>query len=304
MIILTLCLLIGFQILGMDEPHKTKTNLNLAKSASSKKVLYKFSNEPIDVVIPCHSKDAQNLELVIKGVRDNVKNCNRVIIVSGKKLTDRAEWFDEKLFPFTKQTIAAQIAHHDPKQTDYLLTKPKGRIGWVYQQLLKLYALRIIPKISSNALIVDADTVFCKPVSFQDESDAPLFNPGTYHHEPYFVHAAKLIPGFKKVFPKYSGISHHMLFQRSILEDLFGVIRAAHKKDPWKAICSFIDPDENSGVSEYELYFNFTFSRSRQGKIRHLKRYDSGDPNDVEKLSEFVAQGYDYISCHNWQYDS
>ena len=100
--------------------------------------------------------------------------------------------------------------------------------GWYYQQLLKLYALYAIPKISSNVLCLDSDTVFLNPVSFISEEGGSLFNPGYEYHKPYFEHIARFVPGLKKVYPKYSGISHHMLFQKPIMDDLFADVEKKH----------------------------------------------------------------------------
>ena len=104
--------------------------------------------------------------------------------------------------------------HKDAEKTQYILSERKPQVGWYYQQLLKLYAAFVIPDISSNVLIVDADTIFLNPVHFLNAQHAGLYNPGTEYNPPYFEHAAKLIPNFKKLFPQHSGISHHMLFQK------------------------------------------------------------------------------------------
>ena len=178
---------------------------------------YSFSHDPIDIVIPCHEKDLPTLDLVIEGAR-NVVNHRRIIIISERKFTDKAEWFDERNFPFDKQSIALEMFNGDYGQAYNYINSSKSRIGWIYQQFLKLFASFIIPNISSNVLIIDADTIFLRPVTFQDPSGAALFNPGTEYNPPYFVHGAKVLHGFRKVFQQYSGISHHMLFQRSILE--------------------------------------------------------------------------------------
>ncbi len=64
---------------------------------------YNLSNDPIDVVIPCTNKDKKTLDLCIDGIRKYGKNIRRVIVVSSKPLTDKAEFFDEKLYPFFKR---------------------------------------------------------------------------------------------------------------------------------------------------------------------------------------------------------
>ena len=117
------------------------------------KVNYCLSKEAIDVVIPCTEKDLATLNLCIEGIRKNCSNIRRIIVVSQKQYTQSAEWFDEKLFPFSKFDLALQI-FGDAVQAQKFVQAPNSRIGWIYQQLLKLYAPCIIPKISSNVLIL------------------------------------------------------------------------------------------------------------------------------------------------------
>jgi len=260
---------------------------------------FSFTFEPIDAVVPCHEKDKITIDLVVKGIRENVKNIRRIIVVSAKPFTDKAEWFDERNFPFTKETVAYEIFNDRQKASEFMRS-PKTRIGWIYQQFLKVYSVFVIPDISSNVLIVDADTIFLKPVEFQDPiTGAGLYNPGRENTLEYFEHLACVFPDFRKVFPEYSGISHHMLFQRSVMEAIFEEIYRIHNKEPWKVYCEMIDK-KNLYTScmcvEYELYFNFVFARSNLVKIRHLKRTDI----PFSEFNQKKRLGYDYLSCHSW----
>ena len=146
--------------------------------------------------------------------------------------------------------------------------------------------------------ILDADTIFIKPVEFMNEKGEPLLNPGDdYHHPPYFDHMALLLPGLTKKPQERSGISNQMLFQKCILRDLFRAISLHHQKEPWKAIISCIDRKEiyNSCLSEYEIYYNFALSRSDQVHIRPLQWKNAWG---TFTLSDYEKEGYVYISCH------
>ncbi len=260
---------------------------------------YSFTNEPIDCVIPCHEKDKVTLDFVIDGIKKNVKDLRRVVIVSSKPLTSKAEWFDEKNFSFSKYDIAFQIFKNETEAKQFI-NHPETRIGWIFQQFIKIYSVFVIPNISSNLLIVDADTIFLKPVEFLTPEGAGLYNPGTEFHEPYFTHLKRVIPNFKKVYPNYSGISHHMLFQKCVLEEIFTLIKNIHKEDPFKVFCSKIDKAElfdSCMCIDYELYFNYVFSKTEQVKIRHLKWKNTPY---LSKLEKYKEDGYDYVSCHEW----
>lgn len=258
-----------------------------------------FTFDPIDAVIPCHEKDKVTLNLVIEGIRKNVKNIRRIIVVSSEKYTDAAEWFDERRFPFTKESIAYEIFKNE-QQAQEFLNSSRTRIGWIFQQFLKSYSIFVIDGISDNVLIVDADTIFLRPVEFQDPvTGAGLYNPGTENHGPYFKHLAKVFPGFRKVFPQYSGISHHMLLQRSVMEALYAEITKAHNQEPWKVFCAFIDKNElyrSCMCVEYELYFNFVFARTNLVKIRHFKWANV----PFYRFNSLKNAGYDYLSCHSY----
>ncbi|PIS02157.1 MAG: hypothetical protein COT85_06380 [Chlamydiae bacterium CG10_big_fil_rev_8_21_14_0_10_42_34] len=261
--------------------------------ADFSKTVYPLSLEPIDVVIPCHKKDCGSLERCVKAIRKYGLNIGRVIVVSSEPLTMNAEWFDENNFPFSKDDLLREIYRGKEEK----MHRGLCRIGWIYQQFLKLYAFSVIPNISSNILILDADTIFLKPTAFLSSSGEPFFNPGKEYYPPYFDHAQRLLPGFRKVFPKHSGICHHMLFQRPILEDLFDQISRVHGIKPWKAIARCIDYKEvkRSCLSEYEIYFNFVFMRTDQAHLRKLKWKNI---ESLDQVKDYKKKGYDYVSCH------
>jgi len=252
---------------------------------------YPLLPEPIDVIIPCHVKDVKTLDLCIEGIRKNGKNIGRIIVVSEKKMTEKAEWFDEKNYPFSLQDLKKELF----KNTSYEINKQYSRLGWILQQLLKLYAFKVIPGLSSNLLVLDADTIFLRPTKFLNEKGEPYFNLGKERHPPYFAHFARLLPHVEP--QKRSGISHHMIFQKPILEDLFYEIEKEHQEEPWKAICHCVGKNDifGSGFSEYETYFSFALAKTKQAHPRKLKWKEA---KSLEKLSDYKRRKFAYISCH------
>jgi hypothetical protein len=257
-------------------------------------VLYPFSNEPIDAVIPAIDKDLSTLEFCIEGIKTNCPEVRRIIVISPKRLTNSAEWFDEKNFPFDKAKVTALLTKEKQSNLTGLL---KSRSGWYLQQLLKFYASYVVPGLSSNVLFVDADTIFLRKVTFINEEGGGLFSLAKEHHAPYFQHAAKLIPGFIKV-SKDSGIAHHMLFQKPILDHLFSLVESTHGCPFWQAFCSMVNSRYGfAGASEYEIYFNFALSQTDQVKRRPLKWENLSSLKDISKYKNLE---YDYVSCHTW----
>jgi hypothetical protein len=260
------------------------------------KKTYNFGSDPIDVIIPCTGKDKRTLELCIEGIKKHGKNIRRVIVISSKRLTKKAQWFDENLYPFSKSDIAYAL-FDSKKEAEEYINNPSNRLGWLYQQLLKFYVFDVIPGISANVLLLDADTIFLKPVSFISEGGGGLLNTGTENWEPYFIHAKKFLPGFKKLYKGFSGISHHMLIQKEIISDLFKIVETYHKNPLWKAFCKCIRKEDIyfSGASEYEIYFNFALAKTDQIKIRQL-HWDN--IFELRKVKKFRKKGYNYVSCH------
>jgi len=265
---------------------------------SAKEYTFPFSNDQIDVVIPCVEKDLLTVNLCIQGIRENGANIRRIIVVSSKQFTSEAEWFDESHYPFSFQDVATALAKDDPSLTKELL-REGSRAGWYYQQLLKLYAPLVIPDISPNVLVLDADTIFLNPVRFLNDHNGGMYNPGWEYYLPYFQHAAYLIPGFYKCFHDYSGISHHMIFQRPVIELLLKEVENQYQAPFWKTFCLLVDPNElfRSGASEYEIYFNYLFARTDQASIRLLEW------SNIERMSEiegFKKRGFHYVSLHSY----
>lgn len=259
-----------------------------------------FSTEPIDVVIPCAPKDKRSLEQCIKGIRENGKNVRRVIVISKEKLTDSAEWFNENAFPFSKEDLALEIFQGNASAAHNFIHSPDTRIGWLFQQFLKFYTPFVIPNISSNVLILDADVVFLNATAFMAEDGSPFFCPSSEPlHEPYFNHAARLVSGLHRVHIAHSGVAHHMLFQKPLLEDLFETIVNQHHVEPWKAICRTLDVNDIgfSGMSEYEIYFNYALLRTNQAKVRSLRWTLV---HTLRVTAGFKHTGYSFVCYPTW----
>ena len=107
----------------------------------------------------------------------------------------------------------------------------------------------------------------------------------------------KLLPGLRKVFSNLSGISHHLLMQKPILEDLFFQVESYHQLEFWKVFCLCVDANhlEHSGAADYEIYFNFAFDRTDQVHLRYL---NWGNSSDLGLIEEHRNQGNDYMSYH------
>lgn len=249
---------------------------------------YGFCAKPIDVIIPAIEKDLYTLDLAIEGIKKNGVGVRRIIVVSPKKLSSKAEWFNEKEFPFSKEDIATLMQVHSKFH----------RLGWYYQQLLKIYAPFVIPNLTEQVLILDADTIFLNPTEFINDQAQAYLNIGEEHHAPYHEHAKRLWPSYYKVFPSYSGISNYMVFDKDVLIDLIKEVERQHDQVFWKAFISQIAPKDFdfAGASEYELYFNYVLIRyPNKVNLRPLKWRSV---NTLRTMNLFEKHGYDFITSH------
>jgi hypothetical protein len=264
---------------------------------------YKLKADPIDVVFVSHPKDKKTLELAIDGIRKNCEKVRRVIVISSECLTNKAEWVDEADFPFNKKSILRLITGGDKAKIEEMNKSADRGPGWYLQQLLKLYSPFIIPGISSNVLVIDADTIFMNPVSFLNDSNGGLFCVSQFHgNSAYFEHAKRLVPDYKRIHPEVYSVCHHMLFQKAILQDLFKTVEAYHGKPFWKAFCLCVNlpKGKRSGASEYEIYYNFALSHTDQVEIRPLTWNNS---SEINRKNIYKNNGYHFISFHTYLQD-
>jgi len=247
-----------------------------------------------DIVIVHGPNDDTVLPFCVKHL-EHVKYARKTFIISHNKNSDvfKNEVFancvilDESIFPFNKKDVTQ------------ILQGVKNRAGWYLQQLLKLYASFVIEDLLDDYVVVDSDTIFLKSIMFK-VGQKYIFNISLEYHEPYFRHMIKLHPTFRKLV-RESGIAHHMIFNRQILNGLFEQVQTHHQTIFWKAFLQCVDPDHipHSGASEYEMYFNYMLS-SHQDKI-YIRKLDFQNTGEEPLVAiQNAPQNCGYISIHHW----
>ena len=259
----------------------------------------------IDIVMPTASKDASRMEGALRGILENCREpIGSIYVISPERfLSDsisgkRIHWIPDADFPFLIEDIRA-------------IFRRKGgayqNASWYYQQLLKFYAFSVIGGLGDRILILDSDYVFIRPVNFLDEDGRAMLAYGypfqwrlgteKYSETIEHVHAdfaQRLIPGWRPMHP-WSGMQHHMLFERSIIRDLFDSVEREWKKDFWKAFIENVRTDKWNAAAEYVIYHHFALWKHKQRvALRHLDAVDfifdsesDGPKREVlEKFSE------------------
>lgn len=237
-----------------------------------------------DICIPFHPKDICILNYCVSSIRCYLPEVKNIYVISETQPDiEDVCWIPESVYPFTKEDIGK-----------YILCK--GRIGWYYQQLLKLYCYRALPSTSEHILIVDSDVVLKEHIDFFCPIEKKiLFAVSKENTLPYFEHMKKVIPGLTKQYSEHSGITHHIMTKREHMEELLSKIESIHKQEAWKAMVSLVDPEfyPASGMSEYEIYFNYCLQyHPNSYKIRILPF------KDCIIFKDFIDAKTPYVAIH------
>jgi hypothetical protein len=233
-----------------------------------------------DVVIPYCKKDEYTIYKCIDSI-SKINNVNNIYVISLDKFVYKdVIWVDEKIFPFTKEDI-----------TRINPSIPRDRAGWYFQQLLKMYSF-IIPNIMESFLMLDSDVIFLKNVDFYGDGKFK-YNYSSEYTPDYFDCMSRLNTFFEKIV-NMSGICHHMIFEKSILDEIFKLIKK-EGEEVYETIIKAVQ-QWHHGFSEYELYFNYIFKKyPNRYTIRQLKYAD------VDDYKSHLSADFDYIANHEWK---
>lgn len=284
-----------------------------------------------DIVISSCKKDEFVLQKAIESIKKYIKGYRRIIVVSNEKLTDAdgVEWFDEKLYPFTMKDMYDYMDKMVPDE------KRRRKVSYI-NQLIKLYAHKVIPDLLDDILIYDSDIIFIKETFFF-EDDKPLYGNRIVSLDPYqqyLNHHLQLHPSFdfgnklelniklKKKGGFCSGICHHMIFNKTIINELINLIETKHNEIFWKFFLKKIDTRNQDYIkhcepSEYDLYYNYvTIFHSNKIKIRPISWMEQAaspnSQNPIVKSYEFVfeqikskalSNNNSYIAFHSYNRD-
>lgn len=249
-----------------------------------------------DIVIVHGPNDDEILPHCVEHIKKNVGERRNVYIISFDSSSDIFEEeilkdckvYDESIFPFSKKDVNS-------------INQTPQRDGWYLQQLLKLYVSFVIEEILDDYVIIDSDVLFLKPIVFKS-GNRYLYNMSNENHTPYFEHMKRLHPTFEKL-TNFSGISHHMIFNRGIIKEMFNMVEEYQGKPFWRIFLEKVDVEQRhgSGASEYEMYFNYMLKHHKDKVIpRKLRFEDTGAPVWYV-LQNFVNTDIAYAAIHAWR---
>ena len=195
--------------------------------------------EKFDVVFTLGPNEVEIFKKYIKYNQKNILNYRNMYVVPYDPSieVDGCITITEDKFLFLKEAIKEKMGE-------------TSRFGWYFQQLIKLYAYKIIDGLLDKYLVLDSDVIFIKPTNFftvlSEESETINATENGYlsqpeeslkiltnfsfsyeYHYQYFIHMKKLHPTLKKV-KEISGICDHMMFEKKYLDEMFQLIENYH----------------------------------------------------------------------------
>lgn len=240
--------------------------------------------ELFDIVICVGPNDKEIIYKSIQYTKNNIIDYRNIYLVSfdNNIKIDGTITINESIFPFNKRKIEEIFDYYS------------DRTGWYLQQLIKLYSGKTIPNILDNYLVIDSDTFFLKPTEFINNDGKFLYNTSNEYHLPYFYHMNRMNSILRKT-SRFSGISHHCLFNKKILDELFRLVEGNQSISFWELFLKAVDRNDIqfSGASEYEIYFTFLhIFHVDKFILRELSWKNSSELNKYDKYD------FDYVSVH------
>lgn len=234
-----------------------------------------------DVIVPFHIKDDKTIEWCLIGIKQ-LPEVDNIIVVSNKKYRRRIE--DLGVIFFDEDCVVEGLTAQTVKN---------GRWGWYFQQILKLGMADWVE--SHYYLVVDADTVFLRPIVFFNENQKPLYAFGSEYHKPYFTTFEQLL-NFKAN-REYSFISHHMIFNKSLVVEMRNKFV---KESTWyETIISLAKSSETESLfSEYETYGHYIKKFHPEELNIHSLKWSNFACEPYAKVIKRLSNFYDYSSFH------
>jgi hypothetical protein len=235
-----------------------------------------------DIVIPIGPYDKDKINKQIHYTKCNIVGYRNIYLIcyDDTIAIDGCITISEKIFPFSIDTISEFHGKID-------------RNGWYLQQLLKLYAGKIIPGILERYLIIDCDTFFMTPTTFIHEGKC-LYNFGTEYHIEYFEHMTRLDEDFVRMDENKSGICHHMMFETKYVDEIIDRIEEKHGDTFYNVFLKLVSEKDIhlAGASEYEIYFNYMLKFHPDKIIIRELMWEN---------NKFLENtNVNYISCHHY----
>ena len=193
-----------------------------------------------DFLLVCHSKDYQNLNLVVESIyRYSLNPVEKILVIGSTRekpstLPANSDYIYEQALP--PYEIVKKSSVNESKK------------GWILQQLLKLYG----HNLSARYVAIDCDTVLIKPHLFFTEDKTVL---RLAYESPYVYAGIEKMLGIS-AFRHLSFVCHMMPFKADVMNDLVCHIQSRMNQH-WLSALVDLAKSNNGLMSEYNIYARF-----------------------------------------------
>jgi hypothetical protein len=236
----------------------------------------------IDIAIPCHINDFDNLPLVIQGARVSVRNpIGNIRLITPEYLSMELQ----TRFPDCIVSTDESVLSADLVQAINELV-PKERRGWIIQQIIKFQMVIMSDQVAT--LILDADTVLLSPRIWLSSEGTQILCIANEYHIPYKKHIRKVFGGQSHLL---SFTTHHQLMKRDSVREIFGLNGEGLVE--WLKLADF---NESSAVSDYETYGEWMVQRNPKqivfAKWNNVSaKLNSGNASYADIFSDYSKYG-------------
>ena len=287
------------QILNFDE--KRFERANWISSSIDRKAGQK--DKSIELIVVSTSKD---FDILVHSVNYAIKSLSEyrfggVRIIVPKRDLDECR----RLFARNngKVKIIDETTIISSDQINLLSQNFGNRDTWILQQLLKVQA--VLTTSADAVLILDSDTLLLRKRPWFDQQGRQILTPSFEFNPPYYVFLNKLI--FSKVIPDYTFVSHHMIIQPKILNQIMIQINTPDINKFLEYCCLHSDKYSSSPICvEYELYGQYVALKESQSVFYARwanatipKKY-SGLILNSKILRFIISHSFNSISFHSW----
>lgn len=231
-------------------------------------VIYKNSRQFYDAFMPIGPSDYDIAKSSLQNKIENLPGLREIYYCAKKDLFIDAVYLPESSYPFSEHELAS------------LRDENSERTGWYHAQLKQFYLYSVDQSALDFYVALCTDLYFLRPYELFDEKKLPIYMYGAGPtHQPSLNHMMKLHPQLR-CFDGRSAVSHHMIFERSVIERLLREVKNYTGKLFWQIFIESIDKVHylGAGTSDYDIYFNYLRLIEREIVTREPNYLDTGDP--------------------------
>ena len=202
----------------------------------------KKDNKIFEFSLSYADKLAQNFEQPIITVITPSSNIDNLYNLK-PKVVSQLRVLDEEIF--LTEELKEKILKKFPK-----------RYGWVLQQLIKIDFVR--KSQAKGVMVIDADTFLLRNRKWLYKNEIQLITPTYEYHAPYYKILNKMLK--TSVSPKFTFVSHHMIFQPKYMREIFSQLNWNYLIDICETVFPLVEDYMSPFSLDYELYAQYMFS--------------------------------------------